>query len=216
MDTLTQIKNLSSQNPPKDWRDRQYQKRGVSKDPSNFLWMDLGAHSDWYQKDIIKKFVDAANKYGVSPADYVALGISESGLGNQHSSNPSRINWDVHNKRLAEEYPEYAERGGLPAVQREVGIDFGAKYLSEQLKRFPDKLSGIQAYSGTGRTPYNGKRGGRYFGTQIRDLNLWKDKPQARRVMEFSDKLKSIPELIHLLAKSESPRAEQVLELWSK
>jgi hypothetical protein len=73
----------------------------------------------------------------------------------------------------------------------DITIDFGARKLAEQLKKYPDKLSGIQSYSGTGKIPYGGRVKGSFFGQPAEEMNLWRDKPQAKRVLDISGKLKN-------------------------
>lgn len=202
----------------KDWKEKQYVESGVYKDPDKYIWVDHPMYSDWYSKDMITKFSIAAKKYGVDPYDYIALGIVESGLGRQHPSNPSRVLEQLHGERIQKLYPEFPNyltraMAGESKIQiladksRDILIDYGARYLSEQLKKYPDKESGIQAYSGTGKTVYGGDVSfirdvygtTRMFGKPFQQIDFWKEKPQAKRILDTSKKLKENSDIVSFI-----------------
>jgi len=153
--------------------------------------------SDYYSKPMMRQFINSAKKYGVDPYDFLALGISESGLGHRHPSNPTRVDIGQH-------FPQYPPPYGPPMEEL---VDFSAKYLAEQLKKYSDKLSAIQAYSGTGKTIYGGSSKAvkeeygttKMFGRPFQEIDFWKEKPQAKRVMSISEQLKKTPEVANLI-----------------
>ncbi len=162
--------------------------------PDRWLWLDLEKtkHSDYYNKDMVQKFAAAAKKYGVDPYDFIALGISETGLGNQDPRNPSKINPAEHEKTIRKLYSNVdSENWG------DIGIDYGARYLAEQQKKYPkNKLAALQAYSGTGsklykKTPWvDAPPESRWFGKPLKEQDMWKDKPQAKRIVAIAEKLR--------------------------
>jgi len=172
-----------------NWREKRFYETGAVESPQSWFYFQHPTHSDWYKLSMALKFITAAKKYGVDPYDFTALGISESGLGNLHPSNPTRVDIGLH-------FPRYRDVANPPVNEL---IDFSAKYLADKLGQYKDKLSGIQAYSGTGKVPYSGQRGKKYFGKTIQEIDLWRDKPQAKRVLDISSRLKKQPEIVDLL-----------------
>ena len=183
-----------------DWKEKRFYESGAADNPDYWVWVDHPTHSDWYNKERISYFADVARKNGVDPYDFIALGISESGLGNQHFENPTRVNRGVH-------FP------GVKDVKPEELIDFSAKYLSEQLKKYGDREAGIQAYSGTGKTVYStplldsggnidastNPSSGKFFGKKKKDTDYWKEKPQAKRVIDIAEKIKTDPAIFGIV-----------------
>jgi hypothetical protein len=190
-------KRQEAQLPVKDWKERQFRQRGVSKYPEEWFYLEHPTHKDWYQKEMAKRFVSAAKDVGVDPYDYLAVGVSESGLGNLHPSNPARIDWDAHQKFLT--------GPGDPGSQR--SIEVGAILLKEALSKYVDRLSGLQAYSGTGKTIYGGNPKAvealygttKIFGKPFQQIDFWKEKPQGKRVDAISQLLRKNPEVIDLI-----------------
>lgn len=209
----------------KTWKEKRLHETGAAEEPGSWFYLEHPTHSDWYSLSMALKFIDAAQKYGIDPYDYLALGISETGLGNPTpsnpamASNPARIDWGQHEERLKKLYPEFKARGELPEVQREVSIDYGARYLSEMLNKYiNDKLAGLQAYSGAGKTIYGGSPEEikeiygttKFFGGRpYKEIDFWKEKPQAKRITEISDILRGMPELEGLISKPESIKEKE-------
>ncbi len=223
IEKLQKLASKPNKKAPKNWKEKRERETGASLSPDEFMYLgEPTKFADWYPKEAILQFDAAARAHNLSPFDFLGLGIAESGLGYKHPDNPTRINLGVHQKEMERLYPgvsfeEQDSEPGQSEKRRDTNIYHGAKLLAESLSHYPeDRLSGIQAYSGTGRTPYGGGAGKKYFGQSIKKLNLWRDKPQAKRVVEISDALKSIPELVRLLAGRETPPAESVMGLWSK
>lgn len=188
---------------PANWKERRWNQLNVHESPADWIYLDNHkTHADWYQKGMVQQLAEAADRYGVDPYDYVALGISETGLGNQTDANPVRIYWPAHAKAFEERYgynPDDVQAVTAEDKERHV-IDYGAKYLADQFARFPnDRLSALQAYSGTGSKIYGGRTSGKYFGKNQQNLNAWRDKPQGRRVMELSDLLRKSPEFQEII-----------------
>jgi len=190
------------------WQKERFYKTGASEEPGSWFWMNHPTHSDWYSLDMASKFADAAKSVGVDPWDFVALGISESGLGNQDYGNPTRLWWKA--------YPEFVENvmskipDSKPEEQQKAVIGQGAKILAEKIKEYPnDRTRAIQAYSGKGKTIYGGHPDvveyqlgtKKVFGKDYRDIDFWRDMPQGKRVVTISDILKSMPELQGLISK---------------
>ena len=191
------IQTLAKLRPPKDWKERQFRERGVGKHPEEWFYLEHPTHKDWYQKEVAKRYIGAAKSAGVDPYDYLALGVSESGLGNLHPSNPSRIDWDVHQ--------EFLNKGEEPESQR--SIEVGAILLKRALDKYQDRLSGLQAYSGTGKTIYGGRPEvvdrlygtTKMFGKPFQKIDFWKEKPQGKRVDELSQLLRKNQDVIDLM-----------------
>ena len=193
----------------KNWKEKRAQETEAGRYPEDWIWFDkYPKYEDYYNKDIIKRFVESAVKYGIDPYTYVALGISESGLGNKDPWNPPRIMIDKH-KELEKALPP-GFIGGVenPETYRNSLIDFGAKYLSQQYKNFPEnELKAIQAYSGLGKTIYGGHPdvveyttgSKRSFGKDYRKINYVKEKQQAKRVIGIREKLREEQEFIKII-----------------
>jgi len=82
-------------------------------------------------------------------------------------------------------------------------IDYGARYLAEGIKNYPnDLLSGVQAYSGVGKKPYGGRTdpNEKFFNKKAKDTNFWRDKPQAKRVLAIYNILKKNPKMAEIIA----------------
>ena len=200
----------------RNWQEKRLVETGAAEYPKGWTWIDIPKFQDYYPVETIKKFITSAKKYNVDPNDYLAVGIAESGLGLKHPSNPSRINIDVHLDRMKQLYPQLAnfrEISEHPRFQ-DISIDYGARYLGEQLGKYKDRLSALQAYSGTGKRLYGGPARWqmtpgaftgeeKYFGKPSTKINFWKEKPQGKRVAEISEllkKQKNISDYINELA----------------
>lgn len=161
-------------------------------------------HSSYYDAGAARAFIAAAKRHGVDPVLYTALGISESRLGQADNYNLPRINLDAHSDELEKLYGRSNWFDAAPdwMSQSLDLIDFGARYLASTIKRYPGNLlKGVQAYSGVGRKAYGGTadEGRRFFGKDIKDINFWRDKPQAKRVLEIYELLKKDPQMERLL-----------------
>src|SRR3972149_11889122 len=88
----------------KNWKEKRYYETGANKEPGSWMYLEHPTHSDWYSLSTMLDFIDAAEKNNINPIDYVALGISESGLGNQDYTNPVRVSWKSH--------PDFTEKIG--------------------------------------------------------------------------------------------------------
>ncbi len=190
------VEALPSGGGYKDWKQKRAFDTGAFENPEEFLWMDIPPYSDYYRKEAIKQFGNSAKKHGVEPNLFTALGVAESGLGNRHFSNPTRVDLTIHEKRLKDlgydkDYPEDL-------------IDYSARFLSELQGKYKSPLNAAQAYSGMGRTLYGGKAdkvkqltgSTRVFGGRdFRTINFKKEKPQGKRVLAIAEALKKIPEL---------------------
>ena len=180
--------------PFKNWKEKRFSETGAFKKPEGWIWVDHPTHSDWYQKEVINQFIISAKKYGIDPYDFIALGISETGLGNQNPGNPARINFAVH-PSYSIPPPEFTTSPKVFRKARGVAIDNAAEILAKQLKKYKDKESGIQAYSGTGRTLYGGGTAGNWFGKPLAGQDMWKEKPHAKRVLDISSKIRENPQI---------------------
>lgn len=185
---------------PQNWQEKRYNQLGVFMNPDAWTYLEHPTHSDWYQKGAIQKFAEAATRHGVDPYDFVALGISESGLGNQWPSNPTRIMLDKHGSELTRLY-------GMEDPSKQLGgadmlTDYGARYMRDMMRKYPNRPDYLQAYSGTGRTFYGGNPGAnsKWFGKPLGTINAWQDKPQAKRIMDISERLKTHPEIPDLIS----------------
>lgn len=183
---------------PANWQQKRWNDLEVYNNPKGWFWFgDHKTHSDYYDVGIARLFAEKAKQHGVDPLLYVALGISESGLGNQAAEDWPRINFDAHRDEMVKLYGDRINniaRGPEEHYERmEDLVDFGARHLARSLKRYPkDLLSGVQAYSGTGRVPYGGdtEEGHRFFGKDIDKIDLWKEKPQGKRILGIYERLK--------------------------
>lgn len=185
----------------KSWKERRFYETGAYQDPHSWFYMDHPTLSDWYNLSTLLDFMDSAEKAGVNPLYYVALGISETNLGNKSYTNPSRIFYKSHPdlSRILAKIPDSQEE-----KIRKAHLDYGAKYLASKFKEFPnDVISALQAYSGKGRTIYGGRPdmveyitgSKRSFGKPYHKINYWRDKPQALRILEIASILQNTPEL---------------------
>lgn len=196
----------------KDWRTRRFHETGAWQDPQSWSYVPNSTHGDWYNLDNIMQFVDAATKYNVPINDYLALGVSESGLGNKHPSNPARVNYEANWENLIRLYPDLVDVYGVPGknnktemfaeakspeLGKQVSIDFGAKRLSDLLAKNPNnRIRGIQKYSGAGKRMNVGYKSSpkakpatpesRFFGKKLKDLDFHKQPEQALRVDKIS------------------------------
>jgi hypothetical protein len=197
----------------KDWKTKRFYETGAHEDPSSWVYLEHPKLADWYSLNAMLDFIDAAKRHEVDPSLYTALGISESGLGNQDYGNPVHIFWNKHPElqKQMEKIPDTQLE-----KQRQTIIDYGAKYLADQFKRYSgDLLSALQAYSGTGKTIYTGHPDvvkyqldtTRVFGKPYQKINFWKDKPQANRIVGIANLLRENPELTGLF----EPKLSDVL-----
>jgi len=201
----------------RNWQEKRSVETGAAEYPKGWVWIDIPKFQDYYSVETIKKFITSAKRYNVDPYDFVALGIAESGLGRTTFSNPAHIDLPLHTRglwwALHEKDPtKFRDPRQLPLEEkRDLYIDYSAKLLAEKLGKYKDKLSAIQAYSGTGKTVYGGDPETvkdlygttRLFGKPFSQINFWKEKPQAKRIAEISAQLKkqkSIDEYINELA----------------
>lgn len=186
----------------KSWKEKRADDLSIENEPGNWEYLDIGKYRDWYHLPTMLQYVAAAEKYGINPFDYVALGISESGLGNTDPGNPSRIYWSQHPSLTQMLSPT----GMMPKEEdtRELSIDFGAKFLADKFRQYPnDRMKALQAYSGTGKTIYGGhpdvvqyQTGStRSFGKPYQSINYWIDQPQAKRIAMIAEVIKALPEL---------------------
>lgn len=187
----------------RSWQERRAYETGASQFPEKWQWLPIEPKfQDYYSVPTMQTFVQAARKNLVDPSLLLALGIAESRLGNSNPSNPLRLyNNSLNDKVLA----ALDEDESLDP--RNVSIDVGAEYLADQLRKYPDELSGVQAYSGTGKTLYKGNKdtmqeyygSTKFFGKPVERTNFWKEKPQGKRVLGIRDQLKASPEVARLI-----------------
>jgi len=182
---------------------------GPISNPQGWLWMQLPEKkTDWYSKDMMKQFAEAAKRHGVDPLTYIALGVAETQLGNVNPTNPAMIYPVAHPAGFGTRKKLYGDKAETP----EASIDYGARLLHEGYKRFPkDELAAIQSYSGTGRTIYSKPKAdsdtvtpkitskSRYFGRPVKSIDFWKEKPQAHRVQEIAKALRQNKEFMQYL-----------------
>lgn len=197
----------------KSWKDKRFYETGAYLDPSSWFYLEHPTHSDWYSLATVLDFIDSAERANINPLWYVALGISESGLGNK-DANQVRIFFKHHPSLMAEleKIPDSQE-----ARQKKAILDYGAKYLAQMLSKYsPDVVKGLQAYSGTGRTIYSGHPevveyvtgSRRSFGKPFHKIRYDREMPQAVRILEIASKLRQMPELAGLLYR---PTVEEFL-----
>lgn len=196
----------------KNWKQKRQYETGAIDYPKGWMWMDLPKFADYYPKETVKKFIQSAERYKLDPNDLLALGVAESGLGMKHPDNPLRINYDAHDKEMRKRYPalqEVRDIGDAPGI-RDIVIDYGTELLADSFKKYKDRISALQAYSGTGSTLYGGPKrwamtpGGisgeeKFFGKPIKETDFWKEKPQGKRVNEISIWLRKNEELQQMI-----------------
>jgi hypothetical protein len=179
--------------PYSNWKERRFYETPAWENPENWFYFEHPTHSDWYSKPMAQKFMATAKDVGVDPFDFLAVGISESGLGNLHPSNPARVNWGVHDKFLRGPEDETPERS----------MQVGALLLKQAMDKYKDRLSALQAYSGTGKTVYpnapKGQRPKKMFNRPIKEIDFWKEKPQGHRVDEISQLLQRNQAILDLM-----------------
>lgn len=180
------------------WKDRRAYETGALTEPDKWTWVEHPSHSDYYSKQDVAYFLETAIAHGVDPYDFLALGISESGLGSHPDTrhNPTRVDLGLH-------FGAKPEEGNIPSPEEL--IDFSAEYLAKQFTKYKDRAKALQAYSGTGTKIYPGasKKQGlppnitskKFFGKQKDKINAWRDQPQAKRTMSISDSLKKNEEI---------------------
>jgi len=189
---------------------------GVSENPQDWTWFvdqsKPSTHTDWYNLPTILEFANAARKYGLDPADFVALGMSESGLGNFDPGNPARVFWSKH-PSLMKALSGGDDSGNLAFMlpedeSRKISLDFAAKFLAEKFKQYPnDRMTALQAYSGLGNTLYGGNPdvveynlgSKRAFGKPYNQINYAKEKPQAQRVARLAEQVKTNPDMVNTI-----------------
>lgn len=184
----------------KGWKEKRQYETGALDNPKEFIWFEHPKFQDYYPKQAIAEFARAAKKFGVDPATYVSLGISESGLGYKNPSNPARINYGVHGGNIWKMVGD----GIISSLDRRgQSVEFGASYLAQQAKKYKTPIEAIQAYSGTGVKPYGKSKAelerhlgtSKFFGTPYEKTNFWRDKPQGERVLEVLSKVKQQKEI---------------------
>ena len=199
--SLRMTKKIPRKRTYKNWKERRFYESGAYREPGSWLYLEHPTHTDWYSLSEMLKFIDAAEKNNIDPVDFVAMGISETGLGNQDYGNPTRINTTAHPNlyKILDKIPDTQ-----PEKQHAAMIDYGAKIMKENFKKYPkDRASALQAYSGEGKTIYGGEWNNvdyqlgttKVFGRPYEQINFWEEKPQAKRVMEIAEILKKHPDL---------------------
>jgi hypothetical protein len=212
---------------PENWKQKRWNKLKVFEKPEDWVYLDgHKTHNDWYNKNNIAMFVEAAKKYGVDPYDFTALGISESGLGNVDGINLTRALYPAKtatkgdpNVRGRWESLQYKgsprtmeEEAELDPLRKKMFIETGAEYLKLMTDKFPgNRTAAIQAYSGEGSQPIHmyknsfGKTWGKGSGR-----DMWKEHPQANRVIELSNLIRNNPEIktiIDSIIKKDKPKS---------
>jgi hypothetical protein len=187
----------------KSWQERRAYETGAAQAPEKWKWLPIEPKfKDYYSVPTMQTFVQAARKNLVDPNLLLALGVAESRLGNANPTNPLRL----YSKSLEDKV--FAALDKDESLEpRDVSIDVGAEYLADQLRKYPDELSGVQAYSGTGKTLYQGDKkkmqefynSTNFFGKPVEQTNFWKEKPQGKRVLGIRDQLKANPEVAALI-----------------
>lgn len=178
-----------------NYKDKRDYQLGVYRDPNKWIWFEHPTHRDFLNKDVAGKFINTAMKYGIDPYKYLALGISETRLGNNNYSNPTQIRFDIHRDRIDKLYPL---NSGMS--DQDVAIDYGGRYLKEMLDKYKgNELAGLQAYSGTGQVLYGGKAQGKFFGRNQAGLRVWDEHPQANRIVDIAGRIRKMPEFIDLV-----------------
>ena len=204
---------------PKTWKERRFYETNAHKNPDQWIWINHKTHSDWYDKDIIKRARDIAIENGIDPYTFIAKGITESHLGNLHPDNPYRLDLRLHYPEILKmiERGEYnLEKGGREVSNawktqeigtdagRDIMMDYAAKHFKKGLNKYPkDELAGIQAYSGEGKTIYGGHPdvvryhtgSTRSFGKPYQQIDFWKEKPQAKDTISVRNVIKDNPEV---------------------
>lgn len=180
------------------WKDRRAYETGALVEPDKWVWVEHPSHSDYYPKEDIKYFAERAAAHGIDPYDFIALGISESGLGMQPGTytNPTRVDLATHYNLLPDD--------GKATPSPEELIDFSAEYLAKQFAKYKDRAKSIQAYSGTGSKIYPkvvkgvhppNTTANKFFGKAKEQIDAWKDQPQSKRVMSISEQLRRNPDI---------------------